>query len=114
MINSLIIEGNATLKNYDERLKICSLNLEVVRQYRNGKGEIAEENSSFEIYSYGQMADLVMNQFDKSAEHGIRVVGRLKMEKWKTDDKICSKVVIVAEHIEFKPQPEKNLNLDGI
>ena len=40
---------------------------------------------------------------------GIRVVGRLKQNRWKDDaGKSHSRVKIIAEHIEFKPFLKKN------
>jgi single-strand DNA-binding protein len=36
---------------------------------------------------------------------GVRVVGRLKQERWQDGDgKAQSKIIIVAEHIEFRPE----------
>ncbi len=36
---------------------------------------------------------------------GVRIVGRLKQERWTgTDGKNYAKVKIVADHVEFKPQ----------
>jgi single-strand DNA-binding protein len=36
---------------------------------------------------------------------GVRVVGRLKQDRWQdSDGKTRSKVHIVAEHVEFKPK----------
>jgi len=39
----------------------------------------------------------------------VRVVGRLKQDRWSDQDgKGRSKVFIVAEHVEFKPQLKKD------
>jgi single-strand DNA-binding protein len=39
---------------------------------------------------------------------GVRVVGRLKQDRWTdADGKPHSRVLIVAEHVEFKPQLKK-------
>jgi single-strand DNA-binding protein len=39
----------------------------------------------------------------------VRVVGRLKQDRWTDPEgKGRSKVLIVAEHVEFKPQPKKD------
>ena len=38
---------------------------------------------------------------------GVRVVGRLKQDRWTSPEgQTRSKVSIVAEHVEFKPQPK--------
>jgi single-strand DNA-binding protein len=39
---------------------------------------------------------------------GVRVVGRLKQERWQNaEGQAQSKVVIVAEHVEFRPENKK-------
>ena len=44
---------------------------------------------------------------------GVRVVGRLKQDRWTdADGKGRSRIFIVAEHVEFKPQLKK-LDDDG-
>ena len=40
---------------------------------------------------------------------GVRVVGRLKQDRWTgTDGKPRSKIAIVAEHVEFRPEFKKD------
>jgi single-strand DNA-binding protein len=40
---------------------------------------------------------------------GLRVVGRLKQNRWKdADGKTQSKIFVVAEHIEYKPKTQKD------
>jgi single-strand DNA-binding protein len=46
--------------------------------------------------------------------HGVRVVGRLKQDRWTdADGKTHSRVHIVAEHVEFKPQFKKDKGADA-
>ena len=51
----------------------------------------------------GKLATVCAEHLTKG--RGIRVVGRIKQERWEDPDGDArSKVVIVAEHVEFKPQ----------
>ena len=52
------------------------------------------------------MADTCNNQGRKG--RGVRVVGRLKEDRWTGNDgKLRSRVSIVAEHVEFRPEFKK-------
>jgi single-strand DNA-binding protein len=45
---------------------------------------------------------------------GVRVVGRLRQYRWNgSDGKIHACVVIIAEHVEFRPEFAKPSNADG-
>jgi single-strand DNA-binding protein len=45
---------------------------------------------------------------------GVRVVGRLKQDRWTgPEGQARSKILIVAEHVEFKPQLKKQDGDDG-
>ena len=42
---------------------------------------------------------------------GLRVVGRIKQDRWKTNEgKSASKYSLIAEHIDFQPQKAANEN----
>jgi single-strand DNA-binding protein len=109
-MNNLIIEGNVTEKPKLEILcngtKFCSVNIAVFRSYRNSAGDFEEEISYFDIITYGKMAEVCSTDCEQG--RGIRVVGRLKQEKWTDDNgKAHSKIAVVAEHVEFKPLVKK-------
>lgn len=56
----------------------------------------------FEIEAYGKVAEYCEKYTTKG--RGVRVVGRLKQNRWKdSDGKNVSKVFVVAEHLEYKP-----------
>ena len=103
-LNSLIIEG--TIKEVDKKEtpygSTLVLSVDVPRTYRNSDGENVEEVSSFDV-SYN-LNHAQIELLDKFKEGGkIRIVGRLHQVKW-TDasGKLCSRVEVIAEHIEFK------------
>lgn len=112
-LNQIIIEGNLTrapeVRNFPNGGKICILPIAVSRMTKAADGSKAEEVSYFEIEAYGNLADACMKWCPKG--RGIRVVGRLKQGRWKSEDgKSHSKVTVVAEHIEFKYFNKKDEN----
>ena len=105
-LNSLIIEGNVVKKSILTELstgfKKCSFPVAVNRWYKNRDGEGVSEVSFFDVITYGKMAEFCDKKATKG--RGIRVVGRLKQDRWQDKDgKWASKIYVVAEHIEYKP-----------
>ena len=106
MLNSIILEGNITkvgnvIEFADSKQMEVSIGVE--RSYKNRAGETVDETSEFDIIANGRaVVDTLLRKGEIG--QGIRVVGRLKQIKWVADGKDCSRVVIVAEHIEYKPK----------
>lgn len=94
-INSLILEGKIA-----ER-KETVISLETSRYLRSG----AEEKSYITVYAPNSYAKVLEEKGQNG--RGIRVVGRLQQLKYTEDDKIHSKIVVIAEHIEFRMTEEK-------
>lgn len=104
-LNSLIIEGNVVkqgeLSEPIQGFKVCSFPIAVNRWYKNKDGEGVNEVSYFDVETYGKMAEICAKQTVKG--RGIRVVGRLKQNRWKDEKKgYLSKIFVVAEHVEYK------------
>ncbi|MBP3709178.1 MAG: single-stranded DNA-binding protein [Treponema sp.] len=109
-LNSTIIEGNLTrdgeFKESPHGCKIGKLSIAVNRWYKSGDGKGIQEVSYFDVEVYGKMAEYCESRTPKG--RGIRVVGRLKQNRWKTiDGKNASRVAVIAEHVEFKPLVNK-------
>ncbi len=109
-LNSIIVEGNVVrapeFSKTSTGIKVCKVPIAVNRFYKNQSGEGVNEVSYFDVESYKNMADACEKNCEKG--RGLRVVGRLKQNRWKTaDGKTTSKIMIVAEHIEFKPKFSK-------
>lgn len=105
-LNSIIIEGNVVKQNSIvepvEGFKKYAFSIAVNRWYKNKDGDGISEVSYFDIETYGKMAEYTMPKALKG--RGIRVVGRLKQDRWEDETgKKVSKVFVVAEHIEYKP-----------
>jgi len=109
-LNSIFIEGNivrdpesrTTLKG----TTVCTFQIASNRFYKQESG-IEKEVSFFTVESWGKLAESVGNHGRKG--RGIRVVGRLKQDRWQDrEGKPQSKVSIVAEHVEFRPEFKKD------
>ena len=65
-----------------------------------------KEVSFFEVETWAKLAEACNNLGKKG--RGVRVVGRLKQDRWTGNDgKQRSKISIVAEHVEFRPEFRK-------
>ncbi|GHV48822.1 single-stranded DNA-binding protein [Spirochaetia bacterium] len=104
-LNSILIEGNLIRDpEYRETAKgtpICNFSIASNRFFKQGE-EMEKEVSFFDVQSWSKLAQNVQNLGHKG--RGVRVVGRLKQDRWTAPDgKARSKVTIVAEHVEFRP-----------
>jgi single-strand DNA-binding protein len=67
---------------------------------------LEKEVNFFEVETWSKLAESCYNLGHKG--RGVRVVGRLKQDRWiGTDGKPRSRVTIVAEHVEFRPDFKK-------
>jgi single-strand DNA-binding protein len=85
---------------------VCSFVLASNRYVKQDE-ETQKEVSSFEVTSWSRLAQVCGEYLKKG--RGVRVVGRLKQDRWTDPDgKPHSRIMIVAEHVEFKPQINKD------
>jgi single-strand DNA-binding protein len=85
---------------------VCSFALASNRFFKQDE-ETQKEVSFFEITTWSRLAEVCGEYLKKG--RGVRVVGRLKQDRWTDADcKGRSKILIVAEHVEFKPQLKKD------
>jgi len=109
-LNSILIEGNlvrdAELRSTPKGTAVCTFPIASNRYYKQDSG-VEKEVSFFTVESWGKLAENVGSQGRKG--RGVRVVGRLKQERWQDrEGKAQSKVSIVAEHVEFKTEFKKD------
>ena len=110
-LNSILLEGNLCR---DPELRytpsdgaspgtpLCTLVVSSVRTCKLD-GERHEEVSFIEAVTAGKLATVCAGHLTKG--RGVRVVGRIRQERWEdTEGNARSKVVIVAEHVEFQPR----------
>ena len=103
-LNSVIIEG--IIGKVEPMQKTgCSTNFKtfdvaVNRCYKSGE-DVVHEVSIFDVEAWGKLAESVEGKLVKDAK--VRVVGRLKQEIFTRGKQKCSRVKVVAEHIEAVP-----------
>jgi len=109
-LNSILIEGNLVrdpeFRSTTKGTPLCTFSLASNRYYKQ-ESRIEEEVSFFDVETWSKLADNCRSLGRKG--RGVRVVGRLKQSRWTDPEgKPRSKVTIVAEHVEFRPDFRKN------
>jgi single-strand DNA-binding protein len=104
-LNSIVVEGNLVRdperKTTSKGTALCTFSIATNRYFKQDSG-FEKEVSYFNVESWGKLAESASNHGRKG--RSVRVVGRLKQERWQDrEGKAQSRVIIVAEHIEFKP-----------
>jgi len=103
-LNSTLIEGTLTgdplCQTAADGTLICTFNIES-RRFMRGRDEV----SHFDIETEGKLAESVRDRGKKG--RGVRVVGRLKSYAKNVDIMQPYTVVIVAEHVELRPEFKK-------
>ena len=110
-LNSILIEGNLVrdplLRSTPKGNQVCTMSLASNRFYKQDTG-YEKEVSFFDVESWNKLAESCYAKGRKG--RGVRVVGRLKQDRWNdADGKQRSRVTIVAEHVEFRPEFKKEV-----
>jgi single-strand DNA-binding protein len=113
-LNSILIEGNLVrdpeIRTTPKGTAVTTFQIASNRYYRQDTG-MEREVSFFSIEAWAKLAESTGNLGKKG--RGVRVVGRLKQERWNdAGGKPQSRVVIVAEHLEFRPETKKEPNTE--
>jgi single-strand DNA-binding protein len=108
-LNSVLIEGNlvrdAEYRTTPKGTPVCKISIASNRFFKQETG-MEKEVSFFDVESWGKLAESVNNKGRKG--RGVRVVGRLRQDRWQNGEgKNLSRIIIVAEHIEFRPEFKK-------
>ncbi len=108
-LNSVLIEGNLVRdpekKELENGSKLCSFSV-ASNRYFNQDNEKKSEVSFFDVEVWNKTADLCLKTLSKG--RGVRVVGRLKQDRWADKEgRNHSKVKVVGENIEFKTKFDK-------
>jgi single-strand DNA-binding protein len=109
-LNSILIEGNLVrdplYRTTAKGTPLCTFSLASNRFFKQENGT-EKEVSFFDVESWSKLAESCRDMGHKG--RGVRVVGRLKQDRWSDNDgKARSRVSIVAEHIEFRPDFKKD------
>jgi len=108
-LNSVLIEGNLVrdpeYRTTTKGTGVCKFTVASNRYYKQEEG-FEKEVSFFDVEAWGKIGESVNTQGRKG--RGVRVVGRLKQERWQNrEGNPMSKVVIVADHVEYRSEPKK-------
>jgi len=108
-LNSVLIEGNLVrdpeLSYTPKGTAVCKFSVACHRAFKQDE-QLQKEVSYFEVSTWTRLAEVCGEYLKKG--RGVRVVGRLKQDRWAdADGKPHSRLFIVAEHVEFKPQVKK-------
>jgi len=108
-LNSILIEGNlvrdAKTSTTPKGITVCNFSIASNRFFKQDSG-LEKEVSFFNVQAWSKLAETASSLGRKG--RGVRVVGRLKQDRWQgVDGKPQSRVTIVAEHIEFRPEFKK-------
>jgi len=117
-LNSILIEGNLVkdplLRSTTKGTQVCSMRLASNRFFKqdNKADGFEKEVSFFDVESWSRLAEACYTKGRKG--RGVRVVGRLKEDRWNgSDGKTHSRVSIVAEHVEFRPEFKKETQAES-
>jgi single-strand DNA-binding protein len=106
-LNSVLLEGNL-VKDPEKVLigengrTMARFPIAVNRYYKNGNKEPVEEVLFISTQVWGTLAEGCLTYLQKG--RGVRVVGRLRQERWNDKEgQSHERIVVVAEHVEFKP-----------
>ncbi|MDR0599712.1 MAG: single-stranded DNA-binding protein [Treponema sp.] len=105
-LNSILIEGNLVrdplYRSTPKGTPVCTFTLASNRFFKQDSG-LEKEVGFFDVETWARLAETCNSLGHKG--RGVRVVGRLKQERWNgMDGKSHSRVTIVAEHVEFRPE----------
>ena len=111
-LNSILIEGNLVrdplLRATPRGTQVCTFTLASNRFFKQDTG-LEKEVGFFDVETWAKLAENCYSLGHKG--RGARVVGRLKQDRWNSNDgKSHSKISIVAEHVEFRPEFKKGEN----
>ena len=84
---------------------VCKFSVACNRFFKQEE-EMQKEVSYFDVSTWARLAEVCVEYLKKG--RGVRVVGRLRQDRWTDPEgKLRSRIEIVAEHVEFKPNFKK-------
>jgi len=105
-MNQVILEGNVVrapeFKDTNFGNKLCIMPIAVNRTIKGRDGKEVTDVGYYDVEAWGDQLNTAIEKFGIKGR-GVRVVGRLKQNRWKSEDgKSNTKVYVVAEHVDFK------------
>lgn len=107
-LNSTLVEGHLTadpeLSYTPKGTAVCRFAIAVNRKYRTNE-TLQEEVSFIDVETWSRAAEACSNHLGKGRK--VRVVGRIKQERWQQEGHKRSRIIIVGEHVEFLNQENR-------
>ena len=101
-LNSVLIEGNLTKDPEMAYLPTgtakLGFSIGVNRSYRKD-GEWKKEASFFDVVVWGKPAEYYNEKLSKGTR--VRIIGRLKQDRWEKDGNTRSRICIVADNVDY-------------
>lgn len=103
-LNVALVEGHLTrdpeLSYTSGGTACCKFSLGSNRSFKKGD-TYEKEVSYFDIVTWAKLAEACGNNLKKG--RGVRVHGRMKQDRWEKDGSTHSRVLVVADTVEFFP-----------
>jgi single-strand DNA-binding protein len=110
-LNSILIEGvflKDPVLSHDKNGDPVSEFSIASDRYHKYNGDLVKDTTCITIIAEGNLAETCHSRGHK--EMGVRVVGRLQQLKWQNaEGQNLSRLVVAAEHIEFRPGYQQSL-----
>jgi single-strand DNA-binding protein len=111
-LNSILIEGNLVrdplFRTTANGTALCTFSIASNRFYRQGRN-LEHETSYFNVECWAKLAETCRDNGHKG--RGVRIVGRIKQSRWtNAEGETKSRIYIVAEHLEFRPETRQGGN----
>lgn len=108
-MNRVIIAGHLgrdpEIRYTPQGKAVCNFSIGVNRRYKGADDQEKEEVSFFDIECWGRTAEVAAEHLRKGRP--VLLEGRLKQERWEAQGGVNrSKVVIVAESVQFLGSPK--------
>jgi single-strand DNA-binding protein len=115
-LNSILLEGelagNPDYRSDEKGNPVCRFSIASNRFFKSDGG-LEQETCRFDVETGGKLALQCKEQGREG--RGVRVVGRLKQEHGRdTEGKPVSRILIVAEHVEFRPSMVREQKQPGL
>ena len=106
-LNNVLLMGNLTrdpeLRYIPSGDAVCDLGLAVNRKYRTGSGDDKEETCFVNVVVWRKPAEACGKYLQKGSP--VFVEGRLKYDEWEKDGQKRSRLLVVANRVQFMSNP---------
>lgn len=107
-LNQVTLIGNLTRDPEHKKLSsgrsVCNFGLALNDRYKNSEGKYVDKATFVDITVWGNLADVAAEFLTKGSL--VNIVGKLNLETWETDGQKRSKLIVVADTMQFLDRKE--------